>query len=198
MTRPVWLIRHAESVWNALGRWQGQADPGLSARGREQAAALARRLAGAGLEAVVTSDLRRARETAALLADALGLPVEIDARLRERDLGSWSGLTTPEIAGRWPEAFARVQARDPDVRPGGGESLAEVAARARAFLRGLAARPPARVALVTHGGLIRTLRPVGPVANATVVRATLGELLAEAPAEGAPPARACAADSERL
>jgi len=177
--REVWLIRHAESSWNAHGRWQGWADPGLSARGREQAGALARRLGGAGIEALVSSDLRRARETAAVLAETLGLTPEVEPRLRERDLGAWSGLTTPQIAGRWPEAFARVRARDPGFRPGGGESLQQVAARAHQFLQALVERPgPARWALVTHGGLIRTLRPVGPVENAGFLRTTLGELLA--------------------
>src|SRR5690606_25454710 len=101
--REIWLIRHAESAWNAMGLWQGHADPGLSARGIAQAEALARELAGSGIEAIVASDLRRARETARILGAALGLEPAIDARLRERDLGTWSGLTTPQIAGRWPE-----------------------------------------------------------------------------------------------
>jgi probable phosphoglycerate mutase len=172
------LIRHAESAWNALGRWQGHADPGLSTRGRAQAAALARALSREGIEAVAASDLRRARETADALARAAGLAPELDARLRERDLGTWSGLTSPEIAGRWPADFARVRARDPDFRPGGGESLREVAARARTFLRDLAARPgPVRWAIVTHGGWIRALHSVGALGNAEFVRTTLGELL---------------------
>jgi broad specificity phosphatase PhoE len=176
--REIWLIRHAESAWNALGRWQGWADPGRSERGRAQAEALARELAAAGIEALAASDLRRARETAALLGGAWGLVPTHDPRLRERDLGSWSGLTTPQIAGRWPADFARVRARDPDFRPGGGESIRMVAARARAFLCELAARPgPARTAVVTHGGVIRALRPVGPVANATLLRVMLRELV---------------------
>jgi probable phosphoglycerate mutase len=194
--RTLWLIRHAESAWNALGRWQGHADPGLSARGREQAQALGRALAGSGIEAIVASDLRRARETARALGRALDLESADDARLRERDLGAWSGLTTPEIAGRWPAEFARVRARDPEVRPGGGESLRDVTARAGAFLAELAARPgPARLAVVTHGGVIRALRPVGPVANADWVCATLAELL-----EGlaAPPARGVGDPEEAL
>lgn len=188
-----------------MGLWQGHADPGLSARGVAQAEALAEALAGEGIEAVVASDLRRARETARVLAGALGIEPLHDARLRERDLGVWSGLTTPQIAGRWPEELARLRARDPDVRPGGGESLRGVVARAGAFFRELAARPgPARWAVVTHGGVIRALCPslAAPVANAAVVRVRLATLLAGlAPDSGARPAPArdaAGVDVERL
>jgi len=180
LRRQLWLIRHAESAWNAMGLWQGHADPGLSSRGVAQAEALARTLAGEGIEAIVASDLRRARETARVVADLLGLEAIHDPRLRERDLGAWSGLSTPQIAGRWPEDLARVRARDPDFRPGGGESIRDVRGRAVGFFRELAARPgPARWAVVTHGGVIRALRPAGatPIANTETVRVRLGELL---------------------
>ena len=203
--RELWLIRHAESAWNAMGLWQGHADPGLSSRGLAQAEALAAALAGEGIEALVASDLRRARETARPLAAALGIEPLHDPRLRERDLGAWSGLTTPQIAGRWPAELARLRARDPDLRPGGGESIRDVRARAAAFFRELAVRPgPERWAVVTHGGVIRALRPAvaAPVGNAEVVRVRLGELLAEVgTALGSAPASvpdAGSADAERL
>jgi len=178
--RAVWLIRHAESSWNALGRWQGWSDPGLSARGREQAHQLARELAAAGIEGIVASDLRRAQETAEIVAGALGLELAVDTRLRERDLGHWAGLTTPEIAGRWPDLLARLRARDPELQPGGGESTRQVQVRLRSFLADLAARPhPARVALVTHGGVIRALGAAAPVLNASWLASTLDALQGE-------------------
>lgn len=179
--REIWLIRHAESEWNAAGRWQGQADPMLSPRGREQAVALAMRIAAERFDLLVASDLHRARETAEVLGRALGLPVRFEVRLRERNVGSWAGLTSAEIAARWPDDLARVQRRDRLFRPGGGESMHDVAVRARAFLRELADEVDlARVAIVAHGGLIRSLcHEVGPLANADFVRTTLGALLEE-------------------
>jgi broad specificity phosphatase PhoE len=174
----IWLIRHAESEWNASGRWQGQADPVLSERGREQAQALARELVSASFEALVSSDLRRARETAEIVSRAIGLPLVCDVRLRERDLGDWSGLTTAEIEARWPAELARVRARDPAVRPGGGESIRDAAARARGFFEELARNGAAgRVGIVAHGGVIRALCDVPPLANATWVKTSLSALL---------------------
>jgi broad specificity phosphatase PhoE len=179
--REVWLIRHAESEWNALGRWQGQADPALSARGREQAAALAARCAAERFDLLVASDLCRARETAIVLGRALGLDPRFDARLRERNIGTWAGMTSAEIAASWPQELARVRRRDRTVRPGGGESMHEVAARARGFFRELAQDGgPARIAIVAHGGVIRSLcDEVGPLANADFVRTTLAALVAD-------------------
>lgn len=174
----IWLIRHAESEWNAIGRWQGQADPALSERGRAQAGALAGRLQTARFEALVSSDLLRARETAEIVARATGLSLVCDGRLRERDLGAWSGLTTAEIEARWPAELERVQARDPDVRPGGGESIRDVALRARGFFAELAQGGAAgRLGVVAHGGVIRALCDVPPLANATWVKTTLAALL---------------------
>jgi len=201
LRRELWLIRHAESAWNAMGLWQGHADPGLSSRGVAQAEVLARALADEGIEAIVASDLRRARETARILGDALGLAALHDPRLRERDLGAWSGLSTPQIAGRWPEQLARVRARDLDFRPGGGESIRDVRQRAVGFFRELAARPgPARWAVVTHGGVIRALQPAAaaPIPNADVLRVRLGELLddLEGAAASVGPAGAKAIDRE--
>jgi probable phosphoglycerate mutase len=175
--RPVWLIRHAESEWNAQGRWQGQRDPGLSERGRRQAQLLATSLADAGIEAIVASDLVRARETAMIVGSALEISVDLDERLRERDLGHWSGLTSVQIAARWPVDLARLRARDLDLQPGGGESLRALHARIAAFVAALAESPGAgALALVTHAGVLRALGIAPAPANAAARSATIGAL----------------------
>src|SRR5919109_2812903 len=98
------LVRHGESTWNAQSRWQGQADPPLSPFGERQAEDATVRLAeSASITAVWTSDLVRARRTGELIAKRLGLDaVHDEPRLRERDVGAWSGLTRDEIEARWP------------------------------------------------------------------------------------------------
>jgi probable phosphoglycerate mutase len=175
--RSVWLIRHAESEWNALGRWQGQRDPALSERGREQAQRIVALLADARLEAIIASDLARARETAAIAASALGVPLHLDARLRERDLGYWSGLTSVEIVARWPADLARLRARDPELQPGGGESLRALHARVVEFVEVLSRWPgKGPLAVVTHAGILRALGITPTPGNAAVRSATIGAL----------------------
>jgi probable phosphoglycerate mutase len=175
------LIRHAESLWNAEGRWQGQEDPPLSPRGLEQAAALAAGLAGAGVEQLVSSDLRRARDTAAALARALGLRAEVDRRLRELDVGRWGGRTRAEIAGFDAELLARFDAGDREARAGSGESRALLHARAHTALREiLAAAAGRRVALVTHLGWLREVCPGADFAYAECRRVPASPWLAPA------------------
>jgi probable phosphoglycerate mutase len=177
LERPVWLIRHAESEWNAQGRWQGQRDPALSERGRAQALQLATSLADARIETIVASDLVRAHETAVIVGQAIGSPVRLDARLRERDLGHWSGSTSVEIAARWPVELARLRARDLDLQPGGGESLRALHARITAFVAALAGVPgEGALALVTHAGVLRALGVAPTPGNAAARSATLGAL----------------------
>ena len=116
------LVRHGESTWNADGRWQGQADPPLSALGEQQAADAAAHVDA--VDAVWSSDLARARRTAEIIAHERGVDVRIDARLRERDAGEWQGYTRAEIEERWPGALdsgrpARgVRDRRQAARPG--------------------------------------------------------------------------------
>jgi len=166
-------IRHAESTMNAAGLWQGQADPPLSRLGRGQARALAQRLAecgeARGLAALVTSDLRRALQTAEIVGARLALrPLPLPA-LRERDVGAWSGRSRAQIAARWPGDLRRFRA-DEELRPGGGESRAEFQARLRAALARLARLAAQRdgrpVAVVTHLGVLRALRPAASLGNA--------------------------------
>ena len=90
------LVRHGETDWNAEGRLQGQIDRPLTEFGRRQAKQLAAELEGEELEAIYSSDLARARETAEIVGERLGLPVELDSDLREKDWGTWEGLTAVE------------------------------------------------------------------------------------------------------
>ncbi len=150
------LARHGETDWNAVGRWQGHADPPLNAVGRAQAAALAGELAGTGIDGVVSSDLARAVETAEIVAGRLGLVVAQDPGLREIDVGSWSGLTRAEVAARFPEGFARWQAGEIGHD---GETRDELTARVvAALLRHAVGQRGSRLLVVTHGGSIRAAR----------------------------------------
>jgi broad specificity phosphatase PhoE len=150
------LVRHGESTWNARGRWQGWADPPLTDRGGAQAEAAAP--AAAPVDAVVSSDLQRARVTAELMAAVLDVgAVHIDADLRERDVGNFTGLTRAEIEERWPGVLSRGNAsiaRDPRF----GETVEALATRVDAALARLAATfAGQRVLVVTHGGVVRNL-----------------------------------------
>lgn len=153
----VFLVRHAESEWNAVGRWQGQADPALSSGGVEQAERLARSFpqeyAGARL---FSSDLQRARETARPLADRLGVEVVLDARLRELDVGSWSGYTREEVGARDPRSLALYF--EGKVGWEGGESYVEHEARAADFVDSIdEVDGDQPIVVVTHGGTLRAL-----------------------------------------
>ncbi len=150
MTRLV-LIRHGETDWNVEGRYQGQADPPLNGRGVAQAHRLAEALRGVGLEVLYTSPLRRARQTAEVVAEALGLPLYEEPRLMEIHQGDWQGRLRAEIAARYPELFRRWLEEPWSVTPPGGESLAQVQARVYAALDEIIARHPGGcVGLVTH------------------------------------------------
>jgi probable phosphoglycerate mutase len=155
----VWVARHGVTAWNAEGRIQGHTDVTLSEAGRRQAEALAERLRARPPARIVSSDLRRALETAEVVGARLGLLVETDRDFREQDLGRWQGLTGEEARARDPDLYAaRFLARDPSARPPGGETRAELADRAwRAFHRHAAAGTPGPVLLVTHGGVLAAL-----------------------------------------
>lgn len=147
------LWRHGRTEWNASGRFQGHLDPTLDDVGRGQAVLAAPHLVAAGLtpaeSVVVSSDLRRAAETAETLTGLLGVPLRLDPRLREQGMGCWEGLTRDEVGERYPDQLADWMAGRP-IQGRGGEEPTEVAERAVAALAEL---PPARVAVVvTHGG----------------------------------------------
>ena len=158
------LLRHGQTEYNAANRMQGQLDTDLSELGRAQAVAAAEVLAKRQPLLIVSSDLRRAFDTAVALGERTGVPVDVDSRLRETHLGDWQGLTHLEVDAAAPGA--RLAWRD-DARwaPHGGESRVDVAERSVPLVAELvesqaewgieeADRP---VVLVAHGGLIAAL-----------------------------------------
>ena len=158
-------MRHGQSEWNAVGRWQGWADPDLSPLGRLQAAHAGQRLAGLRLwgggnafTGVVSSDLVRSLATAQILAAELGLDKPVSQPgLREFDVGEWSGLIRAEIETRWPGDLAKWRAGQLEQMPG-GETRAEFESRIFAALKALDVRyGDATMLVVTHGGVIGTI-----------------------------------------
>lgn len=145
------VVRHAQSEWNAAGRWQGQADPPLSDLGREQARLAAQRLGT--FDAIVASPLERAGHTAATIAEGIGVgPVLVDPDLQERHAGEWEGLTRDEIEAGWPGYLAERR------RPPGFESDESLLARALAALGRVAETVGGgEVLVVAHGGVIYRL-----------------------------------------
>ncbi len=149
------IIRHGETDWNVAGRLQGWRDSPLSVAGRAQAAAVARRLAGEGIDALVASDLGRTQATAAPIAVGLGLAIESDPCLRERCYGVLEGLTWAQIEQHQAEAYRRLIARDQDYEVREGETGIRFRDRVvDAFERFAARYGEARVAVVTHGGVL--------------------------------------------
>ena len=156
MTTTILLIRHGQTDWNAAGRWQGHEDIPLNGTGRKQAALLAARLAQWRITAVYSSDLKRAAETAAILAEALRLEVIADRAWRERNGGAFQGLTGAEIEVQLPEAWANL--RRGIVAPPGGETGEDLRRRITgAFHRLVQQHNGEMVAVVTHGGALRAL-----------------------------------------
>jgi broad specificity phosphatase PhoE len=153
----VFIVRHGETEWNRCGRWQGHSDVPLSAAGRAQAARLARRLAeeGARFDALYSSDLRRAWETAEAVGGALGLRPAASPALREIDLGRWAGKTRAEIAAAYPGEWKKLEQNE-DFARGGGETFAAFQKRVIDWLEhAVEKHPGGRILAVTHGGCIR-------------------------------------------
>ncbi|MPZ25076.1 MAG: histidine phosphatase family protein [Micromonosporaceae bacterium] len=149
------LWRHGSTDWNEQQRVQGHTDSALNARGRAQAERAAPLLAARSPDAIVASDLHRATDTAAPLATRTGLPVRTDPRLRERCYGEWEGLTSAEIAQRFPDARARQRAGRQDLGHG-IEPPADVMKRVGEALREAAeATPGGTTVVATHGGAAR-------------------------------------------
>jgi len=159
----IYLLRHGETLWNRERRIQGQRDSPLTTRGCAQARALGRLLAGELVDPaacrLVSSPLGRAWQSAVLVAEALGLePVAIDhePRLMELSFGAWEGLLWDEVAGRDPDGWRRRAADKWHYVAPGGESYADLTARAGAWLAEVDGGPP--VIALCHGGSSRILR----------------------------------------
>lgn len=154
------LVRHGLSEWNQLGRWQGWADIPLAEAGEAQAREARAAVAELGLSAIVHSGMLRTERTAEVLAEGLDLLVEVEAGLKEYDVGEWSGLTRPEIERRWPGALdAWFQGRLPATP--GGESRDGFASRLLDAVHRVAlTHPGGTVLCVTHGGAVGALQRV--------------------------------------
>ena len=151
-------IRHGETVWNVEERFQGHEDSPLTKKGRLQVDALGRRLHGTAFDTLISSDLGRARETAAIIAGYTEHTVATDHRLRERHYGVLEGLSVPEIKAAHDGVLAQFNADDPDYVIPGGESHRMHYARNVAWIEDLLAnRPGTTVAIVVHGGVLDSL-----------------------------------------
>jgi 2,3-bisphosphoglycerate-dependent phosphoglycerate mutase len=176
------LVRHGQTAWNAERRFQGHADVTLSEAGRAEARALAKRLRDEPVTALYSSPLRRALETAEIVASVVGVPVRSDERLREIDVGSWQGLTRDDVETRFPDGYRRWLGGEPGWN--GGEPYDELAARVLPALLDLAQRhEDGLVVAVTHGGPMRvaltaaggSAYALGSVANCALVRFAVRE-----------------------
>lgn len=147
------IARHGETTWNAIGRYQGRLDTPLSPLGEAQAQALASALADAGIARIISSPLRRCVDTAAPLAERLGIPVELDPLLLEIDHGSWQGRFRDEIAGSEPELYHEWREHPEKVQFVGGESLVDVMDRWKAFVHAFS--PAVNTLIVTHDVVVR-------------------------------------------
>lgn len=198
----LFLVRHGESEANAQRRMQGRLDSPLTTKGRRQAEAIAERIAAAGrVDALYTSPLRRALQTAQAIGREVGLePVRLDD-LMETDIGEATGLTWREFERRWPRNAHSIRYGEPDANWPGGESREQLAARAaRAMDQVRAQQPSGAVAVVSHGGTLRWAvahlmvgtghaHPDHRFDNCAITEVVLGE---------GQPSIACANDSSHL
>jgi probable phosphoglycerate mutase len=151
------LLRHGQTALSAEKRFSGRGDVALTEHGETQAAAVARRLSGAGIDAIVSSPLRRAQQTAAAVAAEVGVDVAVDDGFVETDFGAWEGSSLREVAATAPDVV-RAWLDNPNVAPPGGESMSATAIRvAAARERVVAAYPGKTVLVVTHVTPIKLL-----------------------------------------
>jgi len=151
LTTRLILIRHGETDWNVQGRYQGQEDPPLNRRGRDQALRLAETLSGIPMDVLYSSPLARARETAQPLKERFKVPLHFETRLMEIHLGEWGGRLSAEVAVQDPDRHLRWEADAWSVTPPGGESLFEVRERVHAAADEIVRRHEGKtIGLVAH------------------------------------------------
>lgn len=151
MTATLLLIRHGETDWNVEGRYQGQAGPGLNARGREQAHELAGLLATQPVDMIYSSDLPRSMETALIIGESLNLPVRSDPRLRELHQGAWQEMLYLDIKQQYEDKLQAFRRAPLIYSPPGGETLEQVTRRVLEALDDIAAQhPDQQIVVVTH------------------------------------------------
>jgi broad specificity phosphatase PhoE len=164
-TKRVIFIRPGETGWNRLERWQGHVAVPLNDHGRQQAERLARFVRPTGISALYTSDLRRALDTARILAKMLHIEPTPDSRLRERHIGIWQGLTQEEVIAWYPEEYRALLANPNEYQIPGGESRVQVAARMKAVFDDIIKQTGDDT--------------IGIVSHTTAIRALLGVLMPE-------------------
>lgn len=152
----IYITRHGETEWNAEGRIQGHTDVALSSRGQEQARMLARRLAGIQIDAVYSSDLKRAAETARVAVGERDVPLSFTPDLREYNKGVFEGLTADEYREAYPHLYEASMANDLDFAPPNGETIRETSVRLdRIFQQVRQQHMDQNVLVVGHGGSLR-------------------------------------------
>jgi len=158
MTTRLCLVRHGETAWNAEHRVQGQLDVPLNAIGQAQALAASKVLSQGKFDAIYSSDLSRARQTAQLTASCFSMNILVEKELRERHYGIFERLTYAEVKVRYPEDYARFEAHDPEFAFRTGESLKDFFARSIAVISRLAnAHKGESILVFTHGGVLDML-----------------------------------------
>jgi alpha-ribazole phosphatase len=152
------LVRHGQTAWSIEHRYQGKTDTALDEIGQRQAAALGRYFGNVAVDAIYSSTLRRAEQTAAAISSAASVPVSLDERLRETSFGLWEGLTYSEIKGRYPQELAAWQNDPMRHTPPQGENLQQLSTRVASFLRDLEQQHAGQtVVCVAHGGVVRAV-----------------------------------------
>lgn len=151
------FIRPGETEWNKIGRWQGIVAIPLNMHGITQAKRLAQFVRNIGLDVIYSSNLRRAKDTAAVLSEYTHVPFHYDERLRERDMGLWQGLSTNEIRDWYKVQYEELIADPQNVPVPRGESRAQVSARVNACFQEVTAKEGETIGIISHTTAIRSI-----------------------------------------